>query len=98
MRLAPLIVALVLAGCRPTITYPAVSADLACETAYAVLRLRSQIAPTPTPPKSDKCANCDGTGKIGDGRIVVTCPVCGGTGKKVQSVLVRPCPDGKCRP
>ncbi len=95
MRLAAVIVALVLAGCRPTIDYPDVSADLACETAYAVLRLRSEIAPTP-PPASDKCDNCDGTGKIGDGRIVMTCPVCKGTGKKLKSVLV--CPDGKCRP
>ena len=37
------------------------------------------------------------TGKIGDGRIVMTCPECKGTGKKVKSVLVQPCPDGKCR-
>jgi hypothetical protein len=98
MRLACVIVALVLAGCRPTIDYPDVYADLACETAYSVVRLREQIAPTPAP-KSDKCENCDGTGKIGDGRIVMTCPVCKGTGKTPKSVLVRPaCPDGKCRP
>lgn len=56
-----------------------VSADLACETARMVVQLRQEIAPTPA---SDKCENCDGTGKIGDGRIVLPCPVCKGTGKK----------------
>jgi hypothetical protein len=30
---------------------------------------------------SDSCRNCNGTGKTGDGRIVITCPVCKGTGK-----------------
>jgi DnaJ-class molecular chaperone len=44
-----------------------------------VTQLRQEIAPTPA---SDKCDNCDGTGKIGDGRIVLPCPVCKGTGKK----------------
>jgi len=56
-----------------------VSADMACETARMVTQLRQEIAPTPA---SDKCENCDGTGKIGDGRIVLPCPVCKGTGKK----------------
>jgi DnaJ-class molecular chaperone len=56
-----------------------VSADMACETARMVTQLRQEIAPTPA---SDKCENCNGTGKIGDGRIVLECPVCKGTGKK----------------
>ena len=56
-----------------------VSADMACETARMVVQMRQEIAPTPA---SDKCENCDGTGKIGDGRIVLPCPVCKGTGKK----------------
>lgn len=56
-----------------------VSADMACETARMVVQLRQEIAPTPA---SDKCENCDGTGKIGDGRIVLPCPACKGTGKK----------------
>ncbi len=43
---------------------------------------------------SDVCENCNGTGKIGDGRIVMTCPVCRGTGKKMKSVLA--CENGKC--
>lgn len=56
-----------------------VSADMACETARMATQLRQEIAPTPA---TDKCDNCDGTGKIGDGRIVLPCPVCKGTGKK----------------
>ncbi len=77
-----------------------VTADLACETARMVVVMRRQITPAP---KSDVCENCDGTGKIGDGRIVMQCPACKGTGKKPASVVkhppvVLPCPDGKCRP
>ena len=58
---------------------PDITADLACETARLVVQLRQQMAPAPA---SDKCENCDGTGKLGDGRIVTVCPVCKGTGKK----------------
>ncbi len=67
-----------------------ITADLACETARMVVLMRRQITPAP---KSDVCENCDGTGKIGDGRIVMQCPVCKGTGKKPKAL---PCPDGKC--
>jgi hypothetical protein len=36
----------------------------------------------PTDPNVDgKCINCNGTGKIGDGRIVKKCSICNGTGK-----------------
>lgn len=71
-------------------------ADLACETARMAVGLSQEMAPAPA---SDKCDNCDGTGKIGDGRIVMTCPECKGTGKRAKSVLAKPnCPDGKCKP
>ena len=70
----------VVIGCVATLPDDhGVSADLACETARMVVQLRQEIAPTPA---SDKCENCDGTGKIGDGRIVLPCPACKGTGKK----------------
>lgn len=44
-------------------------------------------APTPNPapkpsPGPKKCENCNGTGKVGDGRVFVPCPVCGGDGVK----------------
>jgi len=60
--------------------HPDIVADLACETARMSVKLSREMAPAPA---SDKCENCDGTGKVGDGRIVMTCPVCKGTGKKV---------------
>ena len=69
-------------------------ADLACETARMAVGLGQEMAPAPA---NDKCDNCDGTGRIGDGRIVMTCPVCKGTGKKTKSVLA-PCTSGSCRP
>ena len=68
-------------GCEaPAPDHSDIVADLACETARMSVKLSQEMAPAPA---SDKCDNCDGTGKIGDGRIVMTCPVCKGTGKKV---------------
>lgn len=45
-------------------------------------------APAPAPP-SDKCTNCNGTGKLGDGRTVIICPVCDGSGKVTQADAAR---------
>lgn len=42
-------------------------------------------------PESDRCENCRGEGRIGDGRVFVTCPECNGTGKKLKSVCVSGC-------
>jgi DnaJ-class molecular chaperone len=65
-----------------------IDAELACETARMVVRLRATPDATP---KTTVCLNCNGTGKIGDNtKIVMTCPVCNGTGKPVVSVLKRP--------
>jgi len=57
------------------------SADMAAETARLVVQMRNEIKPTPTP-DSGLCENCNGTGKVGDGKIMNKCQVCGGTGKK----------------
>ena len=73
-------------GCVASLpTDPGISADLAVETARMVIASRA-APPAPTP-DAGKCSNCNGTGKIGDGRIVMTCPECNGTGKVVKSVL-----------
>lgn len=41
--------------------------------------------PSPSPkPVSADCDNCNGVGKVGDGRTMLTCPVCNGTGKKAS--------------
>ena len=73
-------------GCVASLpTDPGISADLAVETARMVIASRA-APPAPTP-DAGKCSNCNGTGKIGDGRIVMTCPECNGTGKAAKSVL-----------
>lgn len=93
-----LLLCVLVAGCSPAVDYSGIYADLACEAGYAVLQLRVEVTPTPTPPASDQCENCNGTGIIGDGRVKIQCPECRGTGKKTQSVLLRDCPDGRCLP
>ena len=93
--LALLIVA---AGCSTAVQNDSgITADLACEGArLAVLYRTKPPSPAPAPPpESDACENCNGTGRIGDGKIIMTCPECRGTGKKARSVL---CNSGTCRP
>ena len=80
-------------GCgAPPVDDAAIVADLACETARMAVRLQGEITPTPPKPApSGKCANCAGTGFIGDGNsIKLQCPKCKGTGKA--------CTDGSCKP
>jgi DnaJ-class molecular chaperone len=81
-----IVFAIVSIGCVASLpTDPGISADLAVETARMVIASRA-APPAPTP-DSDRCENCNGTGKIGDGRIVMPCPECNGTGKAAKSVL-----------
>ena len=77
------LLALVLVGCVDSgPTDPTIAADLACEGARVAVLYRLK-PPSPSPaPVSDACENCNGTGKVGDGRIMSTCQVCKGTGKK----------------
>lgn len=49
--------------------------------------------PSPAPSPNDKCENCGGTGKVGDGRIEVKCRVCDGTGKKKTKEISATPPD-----
>lgn len=87
-----IVFAVVFVGCVASIpSDPTLSADLAVEAARMVAVLRQGMPPTPVPPTPGKCENCNGTGKIGDGRIVMTCPECKGTGKTAASVCVEGC-------
>lgn len=80
------------AGCVATLPDdPMLSADLANEAARMVLLMRRGMPPLPTPSGPTLCENCNGTGKIGDGRIVMTCPECSGEGVKAASVCVEGC-------
>ena len=74
---------IVLVGCVMTLPADdaALTADIATETARALVQSRANPEPAPQP-VGDKCENCNGTGKVGDGRVFVKCPVCDGTGKR----------------
>jgi hypothetical protein len=90
-----IVFAIVSIGCVASLpTDPGISADLAVETARMVVAGRA-APPAPTP-DSDRCENCNGTGKIGDGRIVLECPECSGTGNASKSVL-HPAAFGPCQ-
>ena len=73
------------------VTAPGVDrARLAADMAYAVVTVAAAPAPSPSPsptPATDACQECNGTGKLGDGRVFVTCPDCNGTGKKPAAAL-----------
>ena len=77
------------------IDHPELSAEIATQTARAIVQMQNAPAPKPV---SGQCRNCNGTGKVGDGKIVMTCQACNGTGKEPVSVLVKPkaCTTGKC--
>jgi hypothetical protein len=79
--------AIVSVGCVASLPGdPTISADLAVETARMVIASRA-APPAPTP-DAGRCENCNGTGKIGDGRIVMPCPECGGDGVKGEEKSV----------
>ena len=74
-----IVLSVLFVGCVATLpSDSSISADLAVEAARMVMVLRQGPPPTPA---GKECTNCNGTGKIGDGRIVMPCPECDGTGK-----------------
>jgi len=40
-------------------------------------------SPVPVPKPGDQCKPCNGTGRVGDGRVSQTCRDCNGTGKVI---------------
>lgn len=54
---------------------PDVTAEIAIEAAL------DQFRQVESAPKPGVCGNCNGTGKVGDTRVMYDCPVCNGTGK-----------------
>jgi len=73
---------IVLVGC--VMTLPAddasLTAEMAAETARALVKMRATPSPEPTP-ASDKCSTCGaknppGGGWLGDGTVKVPCPEC----------------------
>jgi hypothetical protein len=88
MKTAALVVGVMMMAAAAVPSDPSLSADLACEAARMLVFQQAG----PAKPVSDACDNCNGTGKVGDGRIVMTCPICKGTGKKPKTA----CANGRC--
>ena len=95
MRFAAAVAAAMALQSFTVIDHPELSAEIAIQAARAIVQLQNTPAPKPV---SGQCRNCNGTGKVGDGKIVMTCQSCNGTGKEPVSVLVKPkaCTTGKC--
>ena len=95
MRFAAAVAAAMTLQSFTVIDHPELSGQIAVELARAIVQMQNAPAPKPV---SGQCRNCNGTGKVGDGKIVMTCQACNGTGKEPVSVLVKPkaCTTGKC--
>jgi len=78
-----IVLLIALAGCVATLPDDAtISADLACETARAVVLEQARPdVPDDKPKPGDKCPNCEGRGYVGDGTVKVKCQPCDGTGR-----------------
>jgi hypothetical protein len=80
------LLAVLVAGCSPQAA-PDLRPLVAVSAKYSLLAV---VTPAPSP-DDGICKTCRGTGKVGDGRVSVTCAACGGTGKTPPE-----CKDGKC--
>ena len=65
---------------------------VAAEAAYTTLLPSTPDKPAPKP--GDPCPNCNGTGKLGDGTVMKTCPDCKGGGRVLppQTLQLREMP------
>lgn len=76
-----LVVLCVFVGCTPAPKPP--SKDAVAGWSYVMVGVATldnhDAGPTPDAPGT--CPNCNGTGKVGDGRVFVDCKTCGGDGR-----------------
>lgn len=73
------IMAIFVAGCAQSST-PVTNYKPLAASAVTLAVLQKDSTPQPKP-DSGKCPDCNGTGKVGDGTIMVKCKSCNGTGK-----------------
>lgn len=97
---ALLLIALAGCGPSPSVDYTPI---IATELGLAAVAADVGPSPSPSPTPGNVCPNCRGTGKVGDGTIMVPCVPCDGTGRIVPSsadapaiVLGLPVHRGKC--
>lgn len=86
-----LILLLLFAGCTPQLSLTEEAKKKADSIAFltVVVSAENGVSEIDTPdtpkPVSDKCETCNGTGKVGDGRVFSICRDCNGSGKRVVS-------------
>lgn len=83
-------------GCGDLAPAPALSLAEECRLgAWLALHVAKEAPPlgVPSPDKPDQgdtCAECGGTGKLGDGTVFVRCGACNGTGRKPAAAFDGP--------
>lgn len=99
-----LAVVLSASGCDKEPLAVALNSDVVKGWSYATIASAtfdqpSSPAPAPAPNPGGKCETCNGTGKVGDGRVFTVCQDCGGDGI-AEALQVRSpdcaCDDCKC--
>lgn len=81
MKRLLLIVAVAMCGCDEREPLPVAKVQGWAYTMAGVAILDNADAPdSPSPEPGGKCPNCNGTGKVGDGRVFTDCLECGGDG------------------
>lgn len=93
------------AGCDEKPLAVALNSDVVKGWSYAALASATfesgqspAPSPAPTPSPGGVCSNCNGTGKVGDGRVFAPCAECGGDGKTQEVLQGCTCEDCKCDP
>lgn len=72
--------------------------DAVAALTITVIEVPASNTPDAGPKVGEKCPDCNGTGKVGDGRVFAKCLACDGTGKVQPKTEVVGCknPDCKC--
>lgn len=81
----PVVFVLILSTCNPALAQQMQTGWAWAGIASVTLGKSSAPAPAPAPlpMPGDACKQCNGTGKVGDGKVSQTCRDCNGTGKVI---------------
>lgn len=99
-RIGYVLLLVCVAGCQSAAAKPGTYTSKIVQA--ATVEVTNAVLVKPDVQPNGKCAECNGTGILGDGTIKIKCPVCKGSGKSVVSLVSQPkrtfdCPaDCKC--